>query len=142
MPQQPEGPVRLRQVCAYRCIVSHESALLQDFSLCILQEHNCLGKDVRAPAYTRRPHTVQCRDSDELSGLGAAHALCYTQSAGAAQQPALRPVRSLLVQQRSPAYRSAPARRRRAHLSGCCGRRRASPRCRTRHPWPASAVRR
>ena len=37
------------QVCAYRCIVSYESALLQDFSLCILQKHNCLDKDVRLP---------------------------------------------------------------------------------------------
>ncbi|KAK9839677.1 hypothetical protein WJX81_005418 [Elliptochloris bilobata] len=37
------------QVCAYRCIVSYESAPLQDFSLCILQKHNCLGKDACIP---------------------------------------------------------------------------------------------
>eukprot|EP00850_Spirogloea_muscicola_P018166 SM000163S02334 [mRNA] locus=s163:300101:303983:- [translate_table: standard] len=31
------------QVCSYRCIVSYESPLLEAFSLCILQKHNCLG---------------------------------------------------------------------------------------------------
>lgn len=37
------------QVCSYRCIVSHESQLLEDFSLCILQRHNCLGKSAEIP---------------------------------------------------------------------------------------------
>lgn len=31
------------QVCSYRCIVSYESPLLEAFSLCILQKHNCLN---------------------------------------------------------------------------------------------------
>ena len=31
------------QVCSYRCIVSHESPKLQDFTLCVLQRNNCLG---------------------------------------------------------------------------------------------------
>lgn len=38
------------QVCSFRCIVSYESALLQDFSLCILQKNNCLGLSADIPA--------------------------------------------------------------------------------------------
>uniref|UniRef100_A0A061SC93 Violaxanthin de-chloroplastic n=1 Tax=Tetraselmis sp. GSL018 TaxID=582737 RepID=A0A061SC93_9CHLO len=37
------------QVCSYRCIVSHESPLLEAFSLCILQKHNCLGNSAEIP---------------------------------------------------------------------------------------------
>ncbi|KAL3700555.1 hypothetical protein R1sor_018577 [Riccia sorocarpa] len=33
------------QVCSYRCIVSYESPQLEQFTLCILQKHNCLGLD-------------------------------------------------------------------------------------------------
>lgn len=29
------------QVCSYRCITSYESQRLSDFSLCIIQKHNC-----------------------------------------------------------------------------------------------------
>ncbi len=43
------------QVCSYRCIVSHESQLLEDFSLCILQKHNCLGKSADIPALPDPP---------------------------------------------------------------------------------------
>ena len=43
------------QVCSYRCIVSHESQLLEDFSLCILQKHNCLGKSAEIPALPDPP---------------------------------------------------------------------------------------
>ncbi len=43
------------QVCSYRCIVSHESQLLEDFSLCILQRHNCLGKSAEIPALPDPP---------------------------------------------------------------------------------------
>ena len=32
-------------MCSYRCIVSYESPLLEAFSLCILQKHNCLRLD-------------------------------------------------------------------------------------------------
>eukprot|EP00210_Caulerpa_lentillifera_P005993 g5728.t1 len=38
------------QVCSYRCIVSYESELLEEFSLCILQKHNCLGNSASIPA--------------------------------------------------------------------------------------------
>ncbi len=38
------------QVCQYRCIVSHESPLLEAFSLCILQLHNCRGLNAQPPA--------------------------------------------------------------------------------------------
>jgi hypothetical protein len=37
------------QVCSYRCIASYESPQLQEFSLCILQKHNCLGLDASIP---------------------------------------------------------------------------------------------
>lgn len=37
------------QVCSYRCIASYESPELQEFSLCILQKHNCLGLDASIP---------------------------------------------------------------------------------------------
>mmetsp|Transcript_19717 Transcript_19717/g.49603 ORF Transcript_19717/g.49603 Transcript_19717/m.49603 type:complete len:548 (-) Transcript_19717:212-1855(-) len=37
------------QVCSYRCIVSYESPLLEAFSLCILQKHNCLGNSAPIP---------------------------------------------------------------------------------------------
>lgn len=45
----------IAQVCSYRCIVSHESQLLEDFSLCILQKHNCLGKSAEIPALPDPP---------------------------------------------------------------------------------------
>lgn len=37
------------QVCSYRCIASYESPALQEFSLCILQKHNCLGLSASIP---------------------------------------------------------------------------------------------
>ena len=37
------------QVCSYRCIASYESPLLADFSLCVLQKHNCLGLTAEIP---------------------------------------------------------------------------------------------
>ena len=38
------------QVCSYRCIVSHETPKLQDFTLCILQRNNCLGLAAAIPS--------------------------------------------------------------------------------------------
>jgi hypothetical protein len=35
--------------------VSHESQLLEDFSLCILQKHNCLGKSADIPSLPDPP---------------------------------------------------------------------------------------
>lgn len=40
-------------MCSYRCIVSYESKLLEDFSLCILQKHNVMGMSASIPT---RPH--------------------------------------------------------------------------------------
>ncbi|KAL4444678.1 hypothetical protein ABPG77_002495 [Micractinium sp. CCAP 211/92] len=37
------------QVCSYRCITSYESPLLEDFSLCIIQKHNCFGLTAGIP---------------------------------------------------------------------------------------------
>lgn len=41
------------QVCSFRCIVSYESKLLEDFSLCILQKNNCLGLSADIPVRPR-----------------------------------------------------------------------------------------
>ncbi|XP_057774942.1 violaxanthin de-epoxidase, chloroplastic isoform X2 [Salvia miltiorrhiza] len=37
------------QVCNYKCIASYESRELEEFSLCVLQKHNCLELDARIP---------------------------------------------------------------------------------------------
>lgn len=41
------------QVCSYLCISSYESAAFEQFSLCILQRHNCLGLTAEIPANPR-----------------------------------------------------------------------------------------
>ena len=38
------------QVCAYRCIVSHESPEFAAFSLCVLTRHGCLGVSASIPS--------------------------------------------------------------------------------------------
>lgn len=40
---------RCVQVCSYRVIASYESDLLEQFSLCILQKHNCLRNSKAVP---------------------------------------------------------------------------------------------
>lgn len=37
------------QVCNYKCIASYESPKLEEFSLCVLQKHNCLALDAKIP---------------------------------------------------------------------------------------------
>lgn len=37
------------QVCSYRCIVSYESPKFEQFTLCVLQKHNCLGNSAERP---------------------------------------------------------------------------------------------
>ncbi|KAI7835779.1 hypothetical protein COHA_010322 [Chlorella ohadii] len=37
------------QVCSYRCITSYESRQLEEFSLCIIQKHNCFGLSAEIP---------------------------------------------------------------------------------------------
>ena len=41
------------QVCSYLCIASYESPAFEQFSLCILQRHNCLGLSAEIPANPR-----------------------------------------------------------------------------------------
>lgn len=36
-------------MCSYRCIVTYESEILEKFSLCILQKHNCLNNYAEVP---------------------------------------------------------------------------------------------
>ena len=38
------------QVCSYRVLASYESPLLEQFSLCILQKHNCLRNHADIPS--------------------------------------------------------------------------------------------
>ena len=59
--ESPLTAVHAPQVCSYRCIVSHESQLLEDFSLCILQKHNCLGKSAEIPALPDPPPMASFR---------------------------------------------------------------------------------
>ena len=51
-------------MCSYRCIVSHESQLLEDFSLCVLQKHNCMGKSAEIPALPDPPPMAAFRGKD------------------------------------------------------------------------------
>lgn len=81
------------QVCAYRCITSYESPLFQNFALCILQKHNCMGNSASIPSFPNpapieifrgQPVTFDTADSifvghlapspDETSLLSAAQA--------------------------------------------------------------------
>ncbi|KAI3692618.1 hypothetical protein L6452_32438 [Arctium lappa] len=50
------------QVCNYQCIASYESPILEEFSLCILQKHNCLDLDAKIPEKPVVPPMVKFRD--------------------------------------------------------------------------------
>ena len=54
------------QVCSYRCIVSYESELLEKFSLCILQKHNCLGNTASIPQLPD-VHPMRCFRGEPLT---------------------------------------------------------------------------
>ena len=45
-------------MASYRCIVSHETPKLQDFTLCVLQRNNCLGLNAPIPQRPR-PEPMQ-----------------------------------------------------------------------------------
>ncbi|GAA0168617.1 hypothetical protein LIER_23292 [Lithospermum erythrorhizon] len=49
------------QVCSYRCIVSYESRNLEEFSLCVLQKHNCLGLNAKIPEKPNVPPMISFR---------------------------------------------------------------------------------
>ena len=44
--------------------MSHESQTLEDFSLCILQKHNCLGKSAEIPSLPDPPPMTAFRGED------------------------------------------------------------------------------
>ncbi|KAL0350025.1 UNVERIFIED_CONTAM: hypothetical protein Sradi_4151700 [Sesamum radiatum] len=52
------------QVCNYRCIASYESRQLEEFSLCVLQKHNCLELDAKIPDKPLVTPMVQFRGQD------------------------------------------------------------------------------
>ncbi|KAL3818837.1 hypothetical protein ACJIZ3_004742 [Penstemon smallii] len=49
------------QVCNYQCIASYESPQLEEFSLCVLQKHNCLELDAKIPNKPYVPPMVKFR---------------------------------------------------------------------------------
>ncbi|KAI3682217.1 hypothetical protein L2E82_50080 [Cichorium intybus] len=49
------------QVCNYQCIASYESPILEKFSLCVLQKHNCLDLDAKIPEKPFVPPMVTFR---------------------------------------------------------------------------------
>ncbi|KAK9077686.1 hypothetical protein SSX86_006023 [Deinandra increscens subsp. villosa] len=49
------------QVCNYQCIASYESPILEEFSLCVLQKHNCLDLDAKIPEKPYVPPMVNFR---------------------------------------------------------------------------------
>ncbi|CAH1429470.1 unnamed protein product [Lactuca virosa] len=49
------------QVCNYQCIASYESPILEEFSLCVLQKHNCLDLDAKIPEKPLVPPMVNFR---------------------------------------------------------------------------------
>jgi hypothetical protein len=65
-PPQPPTPSPHPPVCQYRCIVSYETQQFTDFSLCILQKHNCRGLSAEPPVIpSARPG-----DGAGVGGLG------------------------------------------------------------------------
>ncbi|XP_024181779.1 uncharacterized protein LOC112187272 [Rosa chinensis] len=52
------------QVCNYRCIASYESPVLEAFSLCVLQKHNCLDLDAKISDKPYVPPMVKFRGKD------------------------------------------------------------------------------
>lgn len=67
------------QVCSYRCIVSHETPKLQDFTLCILQRNNCMGLHADIPqqpapspmqAWRSKPLTHEAGEEIFIGWLG------------------------------------------------------------------------
>ncbi|KAI7748305.1 hypothetical protein M8C21_012112 [Ambrosia artemisiifolia] len=50
------------QVCNYKCIASYESPILEEFSLCVLQKHNCLDLDAKIPEKPSVSPMVNFRD--------------------------------------------------------------------------------
>ncbi|KAH7861168.1 hypothetical protein Vadar_022506 [Vaccinium darrowii] len=52
------------QVCNYQCIASYESPNLEEFSLCVLQKHNCLELDAKIPTKPHVPPMVKFRGED------------------------------------------------------------------------------
>ncbi|KAK4417335.1 hypothetical protein Salat_2559100 [Sesamum alatum] len=51
-------------VCNYRCIASYESRQLEEFSLCVLQKHNCLELDAKIPEKPLVTPMVEFRGRD------------------------------------------------------------------------------
>ncbi|KAI8465280.1 MAG: hypothetical protein J3K34DRAFT_437601 [Monoraphidium minutum] len=67
------------QVCQYRCIVSYETKEFGDFSLCILQKHNCRGLSAEPPlipdpapmaSFQGRPLTHEAAEAIKAGWLG------------------------------------------------------------------------
>lgn len=60
------------QVAAYRCIVSHESAAFEAFSLCVLTRHRCLGVDAAVPTMPAPAPQAEWRGAPLTAEAGTA----------------------------------------------------------------------
>ncbi|KAM5577535.1 hypothetical protein ABKV19_008064 [Rosa sericea] len=82
------------QVCNYRCIASYESPVLEAFSLCVLQKHNCLGLDAKIPDKPYVPPMVKfqgkdlCHETAEDLFVGWLGSLDWSWRVVAGQNPA------------------------------------------------------
>lgn len=79
----PFAHLSLYQVCQYRCIVSYETPQMAEFSLCILQKHNCRNLDAKIPvrpdpapmsSFRGRPLTHEVAEDIFVGWLDAAGA--------------------------------------------------------------------
>lgn len=73
------------QVCSYRVIASYESELLEQFSLCILQKHNCLRNSAEVPMVPDPPPLAAFRG--ELLSHDAAEDIFLGHLSSSLQQP-------------------------------------------------------
>lgn len=60
------------QVAAYRCIVSHESRLFEEFSLCVLTKNRCLGVSAEPPPFPRPRPQAEWRGREMTHELAEA----------------------------------------------------------------------
>jgi hypothetical protein len=70
------------QVCSYRVLASYESPLLEDFSRCILQKHNCLRNSAEIPmvpapqplsTFQGKPLTFEAAEDIFIGNLADSH---------------------------------------------------------------------
>ena len=74
------------QVCSYRVLASYESPLLENFSRCILQKHNCLRNAAEIPM-TPAPEPLASFRGDALTWEAAEDIFIGHLAEGRASKP-------------------------------------------------------